>query len=243
MPTSTPNPRRKRTVNLWPRRIITGTGLLAVIALLVWGIWAGISALLAQASTVQSAPVVQAGDEVTADGIVSGENTLRIPTCDESGLTVTPTVASTQVGKGVTVEVNLHNPGQTVCSTSAGRYAIVVGSGEDVYFDGRVCEGRDVNAIPLLLSPTMSWGTSLRWEGARYNGCTLSSSDAAPAGAYWVQLYTGDEPLGERLPFAVEAVPTPAPETTSTDATAEQSAEGSAEGTDGTQTPTTETTQ
>ena len=75
-------------MNLWPRRIITGLGLILILALIVWGIVAAVRAIagaFSADSTPQSTPqpVVQSGaldasgytlkggQEATADGLLT----------------------------------------------------------------------------------------------------------------------------------------------------------------------------
>ena len=98
-------------VNLWPRRIITGLGLILILALLVWGIVAMVRAIIGAVSadpTPQSSPqsvqsgavdasgyTLKGGQEATADGLLTDGTTIDIPTCLDRDITVTAKASTT----------------------------------------------------------------------------------------------------------------------------------------------------
>ncbi|MCW1085666.1 hypothetical protein OJ920_10860, partial [Streptococcus anginosus] len=89
--------KRVKKVNLWPRRIITGTGLLLIIALLGWGIYSLVMMATdatkkqvegPQSISVYTEETVQSGDgeirlrstdKVTKDGIIAADDSVTIP--------------------------------------------------------------------------------------------------------------------------------------------------------------------
>ncbi|MDO4258055.1 MAG: hypothetical protein Q4C87_00885 [Actinomycetaceae bacterium] len=201
--------KKKRPVNLWPRRIITGGGALLILSLLIWGIWAGISALLAPRDTTasQSAGPVE---ERSKDGIVIDDGPVQIPECSGDHLDIKVEVGDVAAGKPLTTPVVLTNSSDIACSTTFGGYALVVKSGEDTIYDGRKCEGIDPAATPLLLSPKTQWTGNLTWNGTRHNGCAPVDSDgngaADPAlpGTYRLQIFSGENAVGDEVSFNVK---------------------------------------
>ena len=217
--------------NMWPRRIITGSGLLLVVALLVWGLFsligllsAGPSGASEDARPQSAAPVARetvqsgadtvrlgAGDRVTKDGIVSDNDVTTIPGCPDSALSYTADVSQTSVGAGENVSVTIVNNGNVACRTALGRLAMKVLTGEQTVYDSAACESRDENAKPLLLIPGEPWTGSIAWDGRVYDsGCTAPDAGAplAAAGTYRAILSVAGEPVVPEWVFTlVEAAP------------------------------------
>lgn len=168
--------RRPRRQNLWPRRIITGAGLLAVLTLLVWALISSLMWALGSADAAQS--VAQSGEidpnapRMSADGIVTSADTVQIPECTAEMLAINSTTNSIRVGQTLTAALTVSAQPNVACSTSGGMFGLVITSGDQLYYDSRQCEGNDPSANPLLLSPTASWAGELTWDGRRYKGCT-----------------------------------------------------------------------
>lgn len=189
--------------NLWPRRIITSAALLAIIALLVWGVVSIIRLMLgsrtphvSQESAPQSVGVsVQSGDstitlhpgqKATRDGIVSDLG-VSVPRCSSRDLQVNAQVTSTGEGEGEKVGVSLMNTSEVACFTYAGSLSLTVLSGDQTIYDSAQCSDRDETATPLLLSPKDTWTGELLWDGTVYTqGCALPAggSEVSGAGTY-----------------------------------------------------------
>lgn len=214
-------------VNLWPRRIITGTILLGLIALLVWGV-ATIASLVtgsapeptapqssAQSAAqsgvaAQSAPSIaglKAGETATADGILDDEeDTVRIPECAVKDLDYAATAMNTSVGAGETVTVTIKNRSGVACTTAKGAITMRIVTGEETVYDSASCEGRDDADTPLLLAPDVPWSGSLSWDGAVYAaGCTVpeAGQEAAAAGTYRAVLSVAGTPVTGELIFTI----------------------------------------
>ncbi len=217
----------RQAPNLWPRRIITGTGLLLVIALIVWGVFALIglfaggasnaespqSTTSSKAETVQSGTgelVLGRGDVVTEDGIVSNDTTVTIPRCAEAELDYSATAVQTTVGAGEKLETSIENRSKVACSTALGRLSLQILTGDQTVYDSAQCESRDETATPLLLAPNEPWTGTIDWDGLVYtNGCSAPEGGAQPAseGTYRaVLLLDGLPVIGEQV-FTVVAAP------------------------------------
>ena len=120
--------------SLWVRRIVTGLGLLVIIALIVWGIAKAVSAVTKSsapeatpsASTTPSptptatvtrsgTAALQDGEQATADGIVDAEGRVRIPACASADLTVRPTISGGEVGQARNISVAIENRAGVAC--------------------------------------------------------------------------------------------------------------------------------
>ena len=122
-------------VNLWPRRIITGLGLILILALIVWGVVALVRAVIGvftsdpvpQSSTqsVQSGTVdasgytLKGGQEATADGLLTDGTAIEIPVCLDKDIAVTATASEASVGSplyvSVTLETGDRSPARPPC--------------------------------------------------------------------------------------------------------------------------------
>lgn len=194
--------RRPRRQNLWPRRIITGLGLLTVLGLILWALISTLTWALGGADAAQSAP--QSGQidpnspRMSADGLITSADSVQIPECTAEMLAINSTVGSIRVGQTLTAAVTVSAQPNVACSTSAGMFALVVTSGDQLYYDSRRCEGYDPSAGPLLLSPTASWNGELSWDARRYNGCSPVDSngdgaaDNAEPGTYKIRVMYGE---------------------------------------------------
>lgn len=194
--------RRKKRHSLWPRRIITGAGLLGIIALIVWGVVALVQMVIShepEADAAQSAPppveTVQSGDSVielredekiSKDGIVSPTQGVVVPTCSPDALDITFNVASTPVGSGQKIAFTVRNASNVACKTAAGAFGLRIVTGEETMYDSHACAGNDPEATPLLLTPEMTWSGTLGWDGHGYvDGCTSPSEvRVSDAGTY-----------------------------------------------------------
>jgi hypothetical protein len=151
--------------------------VLAVLALVVWGIVAGIGALREAASTdvVEPAPETSSGP---VDPTACAPRDLEVE--------LTPSVGG--AGEPVAFAVVLVNDGEVACLVDAGRAALVltVTSGSD-----RVWSSGDCAAEPaqrrLLLDAGDSAETTLTWSGTRSApGCT-GGQGSSGAGTYRVE--------------------------------------------------------
>lgn len=210
---------------LWARRIITGLGLLAIVALLIWGIVSLVLFFVGGAASANEEPqsletlkvqTLQSGDEVlelgsdqtiTRDGIVSESEGVIIPTCASAALHYTLTASQTKVGEGETLSVSVENTGEVACMIHAGAWGVRIVSGEDTMYDSRACDTYDPKATPLLLAPGMSWSGTLNWDGHVYSeGCVAPAEVVnAEAGTYRAILMSEDRQIGEEVVFEVLA--------------------------------------
>ena len=142
-------------MNLWPRRIITGLGLILILALIVWGVVALVRAVIGvftsdpvpQSSTqsVQSGTVdasgytLKGGQEVTADGLLTDGTAIEIPVCLDKDIAVTATASDASVGSPLYVSVTLENRGSVACSTSLSNYTLQVSTGGHQVYDSAPC--------------------------------------------------------------------------------------------------------
>jgi len=157
-------------VNLWPRRIITGLGLLLIIALIVWGIVAAVRAIagaFSAAPVPQSTPqsVVQSGaldasgytlkggQEATADGLLTDGTTIDIPACLDRDITATAKASPVASGSAMPVTLTLENRGSVACSTSLTRFNLAVTTGDHQVYDSSRCADSQQSSMTLLLRP------------------------------------------------------------------------------------------
>lgn len=208
--------RQSRRPNLWPRRIITGLGLLAILGLLVWALvstftWAFSGGEDAPQSAAQSGEGDPNTPRMTADGIVTSADSVQIPECTAEMLAITSTADSIHVGHPLTTALNVTTQPNIACSTAAGMFGLVVTSGDQLYYDSRRCEGYDPAANPLLLSPTASWSGELFWDARRYNGCVAvdndgdGAADTAEPGTYKVRIVYGEQSTASE--HVIEVIP------------------------------------
>ena len=198
-------------MNLWPRRIITGLGLILILALIVWGIVAAVRAIAGAFSagpTPQSTPqsVVQSGaldtsgytlkggQEATADGLLTDGTTIDVPACLDRDITATAKASSVASGSAMPVTLTLENRGSVACSTSLTRFNLAVTTGDQQVYDSSRCADSQQSSTTLLLRPGGTWSGALRWDGYVYaNGCTAPAggASAAAAGTYKVAVTMG----------------------------------------------------
>ena len=209
-------------MNLWPRRIITGVGLLLIIALIVWGIVAAVRAIAGAFSAdpePQSTPqsVVQSGalgQEATADGLLTDGTTIDIPACLDRDITATAKASPVASGSAMPVTLTLENRGSVACSTSLTRFNLAVTTGDHQVYDSSRCADSQQSSTTLLLRPGGTWSGARRWDGYVYtNGCTAPAggASAAAAGTYKVAVTMGTREVGSTV-VDVTPAPTPAPQ-------------------------------
>lgn len=218
-------------VNLWPRRIITGLGLILILALIVWGIVAAVRAIAgaftadpapqsAPQSAVQSGALdasgytLKGGQEATADGLLTDGTTIDIPACLDRDITATATASATSSGSAMPVTLTLENRGSVACSTSLSRFALQVSTGDLQVYNSAKCGEDQQSSATLLLRPGATWSGALRWDGYVYtNGCTTPAggASAASAGTYKVAVTMGTREVGSTV-VDVTPAPTPAPQ-------------------------------
>jgi hypothetical protein len=157
-------------VNLWPRRIITGLGLILILALLVWGIVAMVRAIIGAVSadpTPQSSPqsavqsgavdasgyTLKGGQEATADGLLTDGTTIDIPTCLDRDITVTAKASTTSSGSAMPVTLTLENRGSVACSTSLSHFGLQISTGDLQVYNSAKCGEEQQSSTTLLLRP------------------------------------------------------------------------------------------
>ncbi|QWW19863.1 hypothetical protein I6B53_01685 [Schaalia sp. 19OD2882] len=206
--------RRAAPVNLWPRRIVTGTGLVVVVALVMWGLWALVN-LGVQAWQDHSNADFEpsgAGTHLTKDGWVGANGVTTVPECTPQDLHVkTVGAPSVNVGAGQDLTVTLENVGKSACHLLFGAYSLQITSGQDTYFDSRACQDRDQSATPLLLRPGSAWTGTMRWDGRRHDGCTpvdadgADGQDVAGPGTYSALVHVGETQVaGDPVVFDIK---------------------------------------
>ena len=218
-------------VNLWPRRIITGLGLILILALIVWGIVAAVRAIAgaftadpAPQSTPQSAVqsgaldasgyTLKGGQEATADGLLTDGTTIDIPACLDRDITATARASAISSGSAMPVTLTLENRGSVACSTSLSRFALQISTGDLQVYNSAKCGEDQQSSATLLLRPGATWSGALRWDGYVYtNGCTTPAggASAASAGTYKVAVTMGTREVGSTV-VDVTPAPTPAPQ-------------------------------
>ncbi|TRW44743.1 hypothetical protein FJ693_12200 [Georgenia yuyongxinii] len=157
-----------------------------MLALVVWGVVAGIGALRGAANAAPVAP-----SPATSTGPVD-------PTeCAPRDLQVELTPAVGGSGQPVTFAVGMVNEGEVACLVDAGRAALVltVTSGSD-----RVWSSGDCAAEPaerrLLLDAGDRAETTLTWSGARSAPGCAGGQGSSGAGTYRVEATMGGALLG-----------------------------------------------
>ena len=214
-------------MNLWPRRIITGLGLILILALIVWGVVALVRAVIGvftsdpvpQSSTqsVQSGTVdasgytLKGGQEATADGLLTDGTAIEIPVCLDKDIAVTAKASEASVGSPLYVSVTLENRGSVACSTSLSNYTLQVSTGGHQVYDSARCAADDESAKTLLLRPTGTWSGWLSWDGYVYaDGCTspAGGAKAATVGTYKLAVQQGSREVSSAV-ADVTAPPVP----------------------------------
>ena len=224
--------------SLWVRRIVTGLGLLVIIALLVWGIAKAVSAVT-KSSTPEATPsasatptptstatvtrsgtaALQDGEQATADGIVDAEGRVRIPACASADLTVRPTISGGEVGQAQNISVAIENRAGVACSFEFGHIDFKISTGDETVYDGSKCQ-RDRESATLLLIPGDTWNGGLTWDGGLYSGCDAKdrnsdgATDPAPAGTYRLQLLLNGQTVGDERVFTLTQPVQPTTEAT-----------------------------
>lgn len=224
--------------SLWVRRIVTGLGLLVIIALIVWGIAKAVSAVTkssvpeatssASATptptptatvTRSGAAALQDGEQATADGIVDAEGRVRIPACASADLTVRPTISGGEVGQARNISVAIENRAGVACSFEFGHIDFKISTGDETVYDGSKCQ-RDRESATLLLIPGDTWNGGLTWDGGLYSGCDAKdrnsdgATDPAPAGTYRLQLLLNGQTVGDERVFTLTQPVQPTTEAT-----------------------------
>lgn len=225
--------RRGESVNLWPRRIITGSGLLLIIAVLMWGVVTAIGALFAptrshntpmsqsqpqsQAQSAQSGSVLAAsrtsseyqlkpGEKETKDGILGVDDAVTVPKCSDSRLSISATGVQTTVGAGENLEVSIRNRGGVACVLTPERIGLQVLTGEEQVFHSAQCEDVNVLEHALLLNANTTWEGTMRWDGKVYSsGCTQvgDNSGNAQEGTYRAQIFLDGQSVGREIIFTI----------------------------------------
>ena len=224
--------------SLWVRRIVTGLGLLVIIALIVWGIAKAVSAVT-KSSASEATPsasatpsptptatvarsgtaALQEGEQATADGIVDAEGRVRIPACASADLTVRPTISGGEVGQAQNISVAIENRAGVACSFEFGHIDFKISTGEETVYDGSKCQ-RDRESATLLLIPGDTWNGGLTWDGGLYSGCDAKdrnsdgATDPAPAGTYRLQLLLNGQTVGDERVFTLTQPVQPTTEAT-----------------------------
>ncbi|MCI1662822.1 MAG: hypothetical protein LKI27_08005 [Actinomyces sp.] len=224
---------RRRTANLWPRRILTGLALVAAVALLVLGAVRLVGALGnavsggggddATSESGQSGDDAQSGPGLAdrMSGGTSGLQSVVIDPCSAQDLTVQIGVSGpVAVGAGATVQVTLTGASAADCSMTTGQLALRVLSGDQVIADGSACqatdgqsgEGADAatgSGTPLLFATGDSWSGTLTWDGGVHDGCGAldadgdGAGDIADAGTYRAQVLLDGQRIGDEAVFEV----------------------------------------
>lgn len=224
--------------SLWVRRIVTGLGLLVIIALIVWGIAKAVSAVT-KSSASEATPsasatpsptptatvtrsgtaALQDGEQATADGIVDAEGRVRIPACASADLTVRPTISGGEVGQAQNISVAIENRAGVACSFEFGHIDFKISTGDETVYDGSKCQ-RDRESATLLLVPGDTWNGGLTWDGGLYSGCDAKdrnsdgATDPAPAGTYRLQLLLNGQTVGDERVFTLTQPVQPTTEAT-----------------------------
>ncbi len=219
---------RKKTVNLWPRRIITGLGLLAVLALLVGGILALVGVVRGALSEdgPDAAAGAQSGQPDQSDtqsgpglndptsGGEGGLSAVVIAACTADDLSVAPDVPSAvPAGEGLSVAFTLTSVSAKDCSLSTGRLALRVVSGDQVVSDPSTCVAADqsgADGTELLFATGFHWSGTLTWDGRAHQGCDGvdtdgdGQADVAGAGTYRAQILVDGRRVGDERVFEVQ---------------------------------------
>lgn len=224
--------------SLWVRRIVTGLGLLVIIALIVWGVAKAVSAVT-KSSAPEATPsasatptptptatvtrsgtaALQDGEQATADGIVDAEGRVRIPACASADLTVRPTISGGEVGQARNISVAIENRAGVACSFEFGHIDFKISTGDETVYDGSKCQ-RDRESATLLLIPGDTWNGGLTWDGGLYSGCDAKdrnsdgATDPAPAGTYRLQLLLNGQTVGDERVFTLTQPVQPTTEAT-----------------------------
>lgn len=224
--------------SLWVRRIVTGLGLLVIIALIVWGIAKAVSAVT-KSSASEATPsasatpsptptatvtrsgtaALQEGEQATVDGIVDAEGRVRIPACASADLTVRPTISGGEVGQARNISVAIENRAGVACSFEFGHIDFKISTGDETVYDGSKCQ-RDRESATLLLIPGDTWNGGLTWDGGLYSGCDAKdrnsdgATDPAPAGTYRLQLLLNGQTVGDERVFTLTQPVQPTTEAT-----------------------------
>ena len=224
--------------SLWVRRIVTGLGLLVIIALIVWGVAKAVSAVT-KSSAPEATPsasatptptptatvtrsgtaALQDGEQATADGIVDAEGRVRIPACASADLTVRPTISGGEVGQAQNISVAIENRAGVACSFEFGHIDFKISTGDETVYDGSKCQ-RDRESATLLLIPGDTWNGGLTWDGGLYSGCDAKdrnsdgATDPAPAGTYRLQLLLNGQTVGDERVFTLTQPVQPTTEAT-----------------------------
>lgn len=181
--------RRTRTRNLWPRRIITTSGLLLILTGLVFGV-------------TRLVPVVRDFFASRAEAVQAPASTpVRIDACRESDLRVELSADPDRVSVGVGTVLAYRVAARTPCRTAAGALGVLITSGSQTVWDSTACASHP-SATPLLVDASATWSGSVRWDGQSRQGCSGRTSPAR-AGTYRAVLLVGGRRTGTPVVFEV----------------------------------------
>ncbi len=206
-----------RTVNLWPRRLITGLALLAVVALVAVGVHrlAGVlggtapghSGDTAAAQSGRSEEDPQSGPGLNdATSGAAGLSSVIIDACTANDFAAQiQAPAAISVGKGASVSMTLTSRSLPDCSMTQDRMALRVVSGDQVIFDGSGCPPPDSESGTgtLLFATGFQWSGTLTWDGRVHDGCRAIDTDGdgqpdvAGAGIYRLQVLIDGSRIGD----------------------------------------------
>lgn len=184
---------------MWIRRIISTTLLLAALALLIFG-----AIIFAQfIGKKYSVEQQERSSAVRATPIVVTE-------CTNENLMVStkPQPVNPAVGEGLKLGVSLENKGKNGCSLDTAAVQISLVTGEDTVWEPTVCA--DGWERQLLLSPAVPWETTLQWDGKIYDGCEMLKDTesgeglVAEEGTYRVQVTANGSKLS--VPTVVQVI-------------------------------------
>lgn len=173
---------RRGRRNLWPRRIITTTGLVLILVGLAFGV-------------AHLVPVVRGFFATRAQTVAAPQSTpVRIEACRSADLRVTLAANPDAVGVGAGTVFAYTVRTRTPCASAAGAFGVVVTSGDQRVWDSEACRsGR--SATPLLLDASAGWSASVRWDGRARLGCEAQAG-VARAGTYRAQLAVDGQAVG-----------------------------------------------
>lgn len=183
---------------MWIRRIVSTTVLLALLALVVFGV-------------VKAAGLIGTllSDRHSAATVASQPTSVSIAACtaDDIHVAITADPYAAAVGEGLRLDLVIENKAATECSLALADLKVRLSSGDYTVWTPSDCaSGWDKT---LLLSPKVPWETSLKWDGRIYESCDLLTNDegtglVADAGTYKVQVAVGKTWLDSPLTFQVQ---------------------------------------
>ncbi|WP_127132077.1 hypothetical protein [Georgenia sp. SYP-B2076] len=184
--------RRPSRAVIWRRRAVALLVLLAVVALVAWGITAAVRAL-GSGSAPQAAPSPTSTAPVDPGPCAP----------EDLGVDVVPSVGAT--GATVSFAVTLTNDGKAACLADAGRssLALTVRSGTDRVWASDDCPA-EPSSRPLLLDVGDTAEAAVTWNGRRSAaGCPSGQGSSGP-GSYRVEASVdGEQVPGSGTSFSI----------------------------------------